>query len=106
MEIWKRIDEYVDAAKQRALTRPVEQYPVFIDFGSLNYNEAPLPWDTSDNMLDLQERSIRGALSLDSGESKLWSEFPSHPCSQLPTHQDSQSSNVRYFAISHRVVIL
>jgi sterol 3beta-glucosyltransferase len=105
-EAWKQIDEYVNAAKQRALTRPIEQYPVFIDFGSLDYNEAPLPWDADDSMVALQERFLRGALSLDSGESKLWSEFSSHLRSLLPAHQGSQSSDVGYSAIYHRAVIL
>jgi sterol 3beta-glucosyltransferase len=54
--------------------RSMDCYPVFIDFGSLSFREAPLPWAADDDMSKIQEKSIRGALSLDSGESQLWSE--------------------------------
>jgi hypothetical protein len=69
------MDDYVSAAKRRPRKKPLDQYPVFIDFGQLSFSEAPLPWEVDNGMSSIKEKSVRGALSLDSGESQLWSEF-------------------------------
>lgn len=70
--LWIRLEEYVSAAKQRPQKRTLDHYPVFIDFGSLSFHEAPYPWDADDDMSKIQEKTIRRALSLDAGESQLW----------------------------------
>ena len=69
--VWAQMDKYVSAAKRRPRRKPLDQYPVFIDFGQLTSSESP----PDNDMASIKEKSVRGALSLDSGESQLWSEF-------------------------------
>lgn len=86
----------------------MDQYPVFIDFGSLSFHEAPPPWDEDEVMSNIQDHSVRGALSLGSGESQLWCEFDLYRFASLPNRYSSlvQSSQVEFIAVYLRLVIL
>ncbi|RDB18077.1 Sterol 3-beta-glucosyltransferase [Hypsizygus marmoreus] len=68
--IWAHLNEYIAAATHRLEKRPKDQFPIFIDFGPLTFHETPNSLEG--DMSSLKEKTIRGALSLDAGESELW----------------------------------
>lgn len=70
--VWTRLDKFITAAKHRSEKRSIEQFPVFIDFGPLNF-EAQAP--SEDDIPPTKEMRIRANLSLDSRESQLWSKI-------------------------------
>ncbi|KAG5716720.1 Sterol 3-beta-glucosyltransferase [Termitomyces sp. T112] len=68
---WKHLERRVEIARHRLLQRPLDQFPVFIDFGPLTFHESQLmphdpdvPW--------IKEVAIREALALGPDETHLW----------------------------------
>jgi hypothetical protein len=79
--VWGQLNDYINAAKRRLEWRPLDQFPVLIDFGPLSFTETQASWDLDSAGPQLREKTIRGALALDSGESHLWSKFFRHSTS-------------------------
>ncbi|KAG6891346.1 hypothetical protein C0992_008461 [Termitomyces sp. T32_za158] len=68
---WNHLEEHVEVARHRLLKRPLDQFPVFIDFGPLTFHEPQwTPHDT--DMPWIKEVAIRGALALGSDETHIW----------------------------------
>ncbi|KAG6918321.1 hypothetical protein DXG01_015179 [Tephrocybe rancida] len=68
---WDHIEDRVATARRRLLQRPLDQFPVFIDFGPLTFHEtqaspshSDIPW--------IKEVAIRGALSLGPDITSFW----------------------------------
>ncbi|KAG6866280.1 hypothetical protein C0991_006376 [Blastosporella zonata] len=68
---WDNLESRVSTAMRRLLRRPLDHFPVFIDFGPLTFheseampNDSEMPW--------LKEVAIRGALSLGPEEKNIW----------------------------------
>lgn len=61
-------------AKQRLERRPIEQFPVLIDFGPLSFSETQASWDLDNATFGLKEKAVRSALGLNASED-LWSEL-------------------------------
>lgn len=72
--VWSHLSDYVSTAKQRLERRPIEQFPVLIDFGPLSYSETQASWDLGNATLGLKEKAVRTALGLNASED-LWSEL-------------------------------
>ncbi|KAF9468587.1 glycosyltransferase family 1 protein [Collybia nuda] len=70
--VWGQLDDYVKVAKRRLECRPLEQFPVLIDFGPLSFSETQSSWDIDDTVPGLKEKTVRNALSLSASESDLW----------------------------------
>ncbi|KAG6903130.1 hypothetical protein C0995_004677 [Termitomyces sp. Mi166 len=71
---WNHLERRVKNAQRRLLKRPLDQFPVFIDFGPLTFHESrSMPHDT--DMPWIKEVAIREALALGSEETHLWGYF-------------------------------
>ncbi|KAG6900170.1 hypothetical protein C0993_001882 [Termitomyces sp. T159_Od127] len=68
---WNHLEKRVEAARHRLLKRPLDQFPVFIDFGPLTFHESQsMPHDT--DIPWIKEVAIREALALGFDETHMW----------------------------------
>lgn len=95
---WNHLEKRVRAARHQLLSRPLDQFPVFIDFGPLTFHESQsMPYDT--DMPWIKEVAIRRALALGSDETHIWGKMPvSHRSKEVTVHS-MQSSELGYVAM-------
>lgn len=73
--VWNNLSDHVSAAKQRLAKRPIEEFPMLVDFGPLSFAETQTAWDLDHAGLGAKEKLLRNALGLHANEPNLWSEY-------------------------------
>ncbi|KAG6836686.1 hypothetical protein H0H93_004976 [Arthromyces matolae] len=71
VKCWNRLGHRVAMARHRSAQRPLDEFPIIIDFGPLTFHESQsMPHDS--DVPWIKEVAIRGALALGSDETHLW----------------------------------